>query len=231
MYPVIIMSNLLNTTLWFYTGADYLIINSFLWRDKCALDECLEIVWNNNRAVIQEADELTPEIRFNSLGIDANQLYESYRCRTPQVLDDVSKKQMVNQLIEDICCICNAMEYSHKAMELYRNVDKRYVLRNINIGDKIELLGLTSTSTTGQLIDYSQDNFRKPGQILRIHVGANLPILQVENSRENEVILPPMVYCVLDRYDENGTEIVVLEAVCPLELEALISEGKAVWNQ
>ena len=65
------MDDRVKTVVWFYTGADYLIVNAFLWRDKQALVECLEIVWSNNRAVIQEAEEQTPEKRFSSSGIDA----------------------------------------------------------------------------------------------------------------------------------------------------------------
>lgn len=225
------MNDTLKTALWFYTGADYLIINSFLWRDKCALNECLEIVWNNNRVVIQEAEEQTPEMRFSSSGIDAIQLYENYRTRTPEFLTDAAKNQMIDQVIEDIRCICFAMQCTHEEMRLIRNVDERYAIVNLKIGDLIELLGLTSTSTTGQLIDYGQDNYRKPGQIFHIHVGANLPAILMENSRENEVILPPMAYCVLDRYDENGIDIVVLEALYPLDLESLIFKARAVWME
>lgn len=223
------MRDTLKKTLWFYTGADYLIINSFLWRDKSALDECLEIVWNNNRAVIQEAVEQTPEKRFASFGTDAISLFESYQVRTPEKLTETGKNQMIDQAIRDIRRICYAMQQEHECMKLIRNVDKRYSMNNFCIGDTINLLGLTSTSTTGQLIDYSHDNFRKPGQIVHIHIGNNIPILPVENSREHEVILPPMAYQVLDSYDENGTDHVVVEALFPLELESLIHEALAVW--
>lgn len=221
------MRDMLKTTLWFYTGADYLIINSFLWKNARALDECLEIVWNNNRGVIREAEEYTPEKRFLSSGIDAIQLYKSYLSRTPDVLSDAGKEQMIEQAIKDIRCLCLAMQPVHDEIRLIRNIDERYALKHFCIGDRIELLGLTSTSTTGQLIDYSQDNFRRPGQILHIHVAAGLPVLLPENSRENEVILPPMAYRVLDRHDESGTDVVVLEALYPLALDQLIREARA----
>ena len=44
----------------FYTGADFLIINALLWRNKEVLDKCIEIVHKNNHGVIQEALKMTP---------------------------------------------------------------------------------------------------------------------------------------------------------------------------
>lgn len=40
-------------SLWFYTAADYLVINSFLWRDTAALEACLELVWQNNSGMLR----------------------------------------------------------------------------------------------------------------------------------------------------------------------------------
>jgi len=223
------MMDTLKTTLWFYTGADYLIINAFLWQNKAALEPCLEIVWNNNRAVIQEAEEQTPELRFHSSGIDPVSLYNSYRERTSETFNDAAKNKMIDQAIRDIYCICRSMQTTHEDLNLIRNVDARYTIENLHIGDIFDMPGLTSTSTTGQLIDYSQDNFRTPGQIFHIRVAANTPILPVENSKENEVLLPPMQYRVLDRYTDNGIDTVILDALHPLELEPLIDNAKAIY--
>ena len=225
------MCDRLKMALWFYTGADYLIINSFLWQNRYALDECIQIVWNNNRNVIREAEEQTPKSRFGFSGIDEMRLYESYRARTPETLSDKAKGQMLDQAMDDIRCICHAMHLAHQEMKLIRNVDRRYAIKDFDVGGKIELKGLTSTSTTGQLIDYGKEDYRKPGQILRIHVAAGLPFLSITENNENEVILPPMVYRVLDRYEENETEVVDLQAMCPLDLERLIGEAKAACRE
>ena len=40
-----------------------------------------------------------------------------------------------------------------------------------------------------------------------------------------------MVYRVLDRYEENETEVVDLQAMCPLDLERLIGEAKAACKE
>ncbi|MGM9662245.1 MAG: hypothetical protein ACI3WR_04030 [Oscillospiraceae bacterium] len=222
------MSNALKTSLWFYTGADYLIINAFLWKNKSALHECLEIVWNNNRGILREAEEQTPERRFRSAGIDAMELYESYRRRTPELLSDATKNAMLGQAVEDIHRICRAMRPAPSEMLLIRNVGKRFAVKDFQIGGTVDLLGLTSTSTTGQLIDYSRENYRKPDQILKLHVAAGLPVLPLEDSGENEVILPPMAYRAVDRRDENGVDVVTMEAVRPLDLDRLIREAKLV---
>ena len=224
------MDDALKTALWFSTGADYLIINSFLWRDKQALEECLEIVWNNNCAVIREAEEQTPEKRFSSSGLDVIQLYESYRVRTSEVFSDAEKKRMIGQVIQDIRCLCSGMKPAHKEMQLTRNLNERCAIKSFNIGDTVELLGLTSTSTTGQLIDYSQGNYRKPSQVLHIRVAAGLPVLPLDNS-ENEVILPPAAYRVVDRHNENGTDVVILDALYPLDLDCLIREAEAAYTE
>ena len=55
----------LKEALWFYTAADYLIINAFLWKNTEAMEPCLEIVHGNNIKVIKEAEEQTPEKRFS----------------------------------------------------------------------------------------------------------------------------------------------------------------------
>ena len=225
------MNNELKTSLWFYTGADYLIINSFLWKDKGALEECMEIVWNNNRGMIREAEEQTAQRRFSSSGIDEAELLESYRRRTPESLTNAAKDSMIEQAIADIDCICRAMEPAPCDMELVRNLDSHTALGNVRIGDTADLLGLTSTSTTGQLIDYGKENYRKPDQILKIHIAAGLPLLRMENDRENEVILPPMTYRVVDRAHENGVDVITMEAISPLDLDHVIREAKAAWTK
>ena len=136
---------------------------------------------------------------------------------------------MVEQIVRDIRCICSGMKPAREEMQLIRNLNQRCVLKGIEVGDEVKLLGLTSTSTTGQLIDYGKDDYRKPAQILRICVSAGMSVLALGND-ENEVILPPAAYRVIDRYDENGTDIVVLDALQPLDLDGLISEAKSVYG-
>lgn len=105
------------------------------------------------------------------------------------------------------------------------------MLNNVILGETVELLGLTSTSTTGQLIDYSCGNYRKPEQIFHIYLEPHTPCLVVQDSEENEVILPPMAYRVMDKYHDNGIESIVLQALEPLQLDALISDSEAVWRE
>lgn len=220
----------LSTALWFYSGADYLIVNALLWRNLQALEACLKIVWDNNRAVIREVRESTPEKRFSGCDLDAAALYESYLARTPEAFTEEAKQHMIDQAILDIRCICSAMRAAREDLRLIRNVDARFAIDCAAVGETVELLGLTSTSTTGQLIDYGKNEQRIPDQILRIRVPAGLPALKLEDDREREVLLPPMAYRVLDRRTENGAETLQLEAVKPLNLEQLICAAKSEWE-
>ena len=221
----------LSTALWFYSGADYLIVNALLWRNTQALEACLKIVWDNNRAVIREARQSTPEKRFSGCGLDAAALYESYLSRTPEAFTEEAKHRMIDQAILDIRCICSAMQSAEEDLQLIRNVDARFAIGRAAVGETVELLGLTSTSTTGQLIDYGKNEQQKPDQILRIRVPAGLPALRLEDDREREVLLPPMAYRVLDRRTENGADTLWLEAVKPLNLEQLICAAKSEWEK
>ena len=221
----------LSTALWFYSGADYLIVNALLWRNLQALEACLQIVWDNNRAVIREARESTPEKRFSRCGLDAAALYESYLSRTTEVLTEEAKHRMLDQAILDIRCICSAMQSAGEDLQLIRNVDARFAIGRAAIGETVELLGLTSTSTTGQLIDYGKNEQRKPDQVLRIRVPAGLPALRLEDDRESEVLLPPMAYRILDRRTDNGADTLWLEAAKPLDLERLICAAKFEWEK
>lgn len=221
----------LSTALWFYSGADYLIVNAFLWRNLQALDACLQIVWDNNRAVIREARESTPEKRFSRCGLEAAALYESYLSRTPEALTPETRQQMINQAILDIRCICSAMQSAEEDLQLIRNVDARFAIGRAAIGETVELLGLTSTSTTGQLIDYGKNEQRIPDQVLRIRVPAGLPALRLDDDRESEVLLPPMAYRILDRRTDNGADTLWLEAAKPLDLERLICAAKFEWEK
>lgn len=219
----------LKQTIWFYTGADYLVINAFLWKNTAALNDVIQIVWNNNRAVIGEAQEQTPQKRFESSGLDGVQLYESYLARTPEALTPETQKQILEQAARDARCICRGMKPAPKEILLIRNIGKRCVLQNTEAGQTIRLLGLTSTSTTGQLIDYGKDACEKPEQIARILIPEGFPMLTVEDERENEVILPPAVYRMTEKRKEQETEVLCLQALTPLDVEQLIEEAlKAV---
>ena len=57
-----------------------------------------------------------------------------------------------------------------------------------------------------------------------------MPVLALDNG-ENEVIVPPAAYRVEDRYEENGTDVVVLEALRLLDLDGLISEAKSAYGK
>ncbi len=225
-----VMDDRLKESLWFYTGADYLIINAFLWINKEAMDPCIGIVWQNNRDVIREAKEEGPENRFAFSGLDGAALFESYRRRTPAELTNEAKRDILHQAITDIRLICDSMHPIREPVRLFRNMEAAFCLKNIREGEQVDLLGLTSTSTTGQQINYGQNNFRKPAQILQIDVPSGLPALFLEND-EHEVLLPPMRYRVKGEHIEDGVLTVSLDACQPLELERLIQSATEAFAE
>ena len=215
------MTDRLKECVWFYTGADYLLINAFLWRNKEALEPCLGIVWQNNLDVIREAEAEGSEQRFASSGLDGASLLESYRRRTPDALTDNAKRSMLEQAISDIRLLYTSMQPTKEPIHVIRNVGRMFAIKNVHDGDQIDLLGLTSTSTTGQQIDYGHDDYRKPAQVLEIDVPKGLPALFLEND-EHEVLLPPMRYRVKGESVKDGVSTVLLEALHLLDLERLI---------
>ena len=223
------MTDRLKECVWFYTGADYLVINAFLWRNREALDPCIGIVWQNNLDVIREAEAEGPENRFASSGLDGAALLQSYRRRTPDALTDEAKAQILDQTISDIRLLCASMQPTKEPVRLFRNMEQAFVLQNARKGEQIDFWGLTSTSTTGQQIDYGHDDYRKPAQVLEIDVPKGLPALFLEND-EHEVLLPPMRYRVKGESVTDGVSTVTLEALYPLDPEQLIQSSKDAFS-
>ena len=218
----------LSESLWFYTAADYLIINAFLWKNRQALEECIGIVWSNNRGVIAEAEAETPEKRFASTGLDARGLFRRYVERTPEKLDRASRARIMERAIVDIRIICRAAAPAAEETTLYRNVPARFAIGFPGAGETVELPGLTSTSTTGQEIDYGKGDLRRPDQVIEIELPAGLPAVSFENE-ENEVILPPMAYAAMERSAPGGADRIRLRALRPLDLEELIRSSRAAF--
>ena len=48
----------------FYIGADFLIVNNILWGNKVNLNRGIKAVFANNKGIIREAMEMTPEVRW-----------------------------------------------------------------------------------------------------------------------------------------------------------------------
>ena len=222
------MNEVLKETLWFYTGADYHIVNSILWGNKNDFDEGVKIVYDNNIDVIKDAEEMTPEVRFGMSKEAGQRLLDAYQSRTPQEINNVTKAEMAEVAVNDIHIICDAMRPAERELILFRNVDVKYTIENPTVGETVILKGLTSTSTTGQEIDYG-DGFRTEYVQYIINVPTGIPVFAVENDyrEENEVILPPMKYKITDVRYENGQRIIELEALKTLDIDTLIESGKS----
>ena len=208
----------------FYTGADYLIVNSLLWLNEENIDRAIEAVWQNNTGVMREAISETPEKRFGLPKDEAQAKFDAYRRRTPEVLNEKTRIEMIKTAINDIRLICGAMRPSEGEMTLFRNVHKLFAEKEPIVGEILALQGLTSTSTTGQLIDYGNKEFMSDFVRYIIKIPAGTPIYAVENDyrEENEVILPPMVHKITAVFEENGQKTVELQALSPIAVEPMI---------
>ena len=218
------MDDKITESIYFYTRADYLIVNALLWGNKEKIDNCIEKVYNNNKGMIKEAQDITPEKRFGMQKEDAQKVFESYLRRTPKNFDQEAKIKMIEIALNDIKNLKNAMKPAEKEMTLYRNVEKEDCIKKEMLYKNVDLLGLTSTSTTGQEIEYGKGEKRKATYQYKILVSPRTPILQLENddSDENEVILPPMKYNVLSvKESEDKTEI-ELEPIEVLNMNELL---------
>jgi len=203
-------------SVYFFTGADFLLVNALLWRNDANVGRGIEAVYRNNTGIIQEAMEMTPAVRWGVSKEEGQKRLEAYQRRTPDEINEAAKAEMIETAINDIHNICNAMQPADTEMLLYRNVVEDFAIQSPTIGSEVDLIGITSTSTTGQQIDYGKNDFKITFYQYEIRVAAGMPVLVLENDyrQENEVILPPMRYRITGVRDK----IIALEAIKPLDV-------------
>jgi hypothetical protein len=142
------MNEKIKESIRFYIGANYLIVNNLLWRNKTNLEKGIEAVHWNNTGVIREAIEMTHEVRWGVSKEQGQKLLKAYKCRMPDKITEVTKTEIIETAINDIHNICNSMKPANNEIILYRNVVEEYAVKDITIGKIVELRGITSTTTT-----------------------------------------------------------------------------------
>lgn len=212
-------------SIFFYKRADYLVINSLLWHNMQSIEQGLVKTYKNNHGMIKEAVEQTPEVRFNCDPERANSILRSFQKRTPKILNDAGKVQMLKNAITDILLITKSMKKTKKEMKLFRNVEEQFCLSPLSVGKEVEFLGITSTSTTGQEIEYAKGELRQANFQYVINVPKGMPLLELENDFENEVILPPMKYKVLGYKEKNGKVEFELQPQEVLDMHKLLQSA------
>ena len=222
------MNKALKEAIWFYTGADYLIVNSLLWCNKSGLERGIDAVYLNNIDMIKDAVEMTPEVRFGMSKEEGEWLLDAYKRRTPKEINDLTKVEMIETAVNDIHIICDSMYPADTEITLFRNVDVKNVIYQPTVGQTVTLRGVTSTNTTGQEVEYG-DGVRTEYVRYIINVSLGTPILELENDyrEENEVILPPMQYKITAVRDEGNLRVIELETIKTVDVDTLISSAKA----
>ena len=117
------------------------------------------------------------------------------------------------------------MKKTKKEMKLFRNVEEQFCLSPLSIGKEVEFYGITSTSTTGQEIEYANGNFRQANFQYVINVPKGMPLLELENDFENEVMLPPMKYRVIGYKVKNSKVEFELQPQQVLDVQKLLKSA------
>ena len=178
--------------LFFYCRNNYIIINDLLWGNGDKLEKGIELIVDDAKGVMKEADEVGIENRWKALQEECQVVYDAYKRRTPHILDEKGKKQLLNQAIEDIDCLYKMMKPCEQNIILYRNV-RASNFQNHLPGDKIKMKGFSSCSR-GKL----EEGFGKE-KFFRLKVLAPKETICIDTTfypkyanEEGEVILPPL---------------------------------------
>ncbi len=178
----------LKETVFFYTRNDYLIINSLLCDRDEQLLPIIEIVNEDSKAVLKEAEEGAREL--------ADEYKEMYENRIFDELDEQVIRQKKLIALNDIENIYQAMVDSEGSITLNRTIwlDRiKDTFCDHQEGDLLELRNISSASITLYREDEGRDFYR-----YEIKVNKGQKILELDQfepfvrNEEGEVILPPM---------------------------------------
>ena len=189
------------TSVSFYSGSDYLIINNLLWGNKVGVENSVKILDKEHRAMLQEALDGIREFSPDD--------FAEYKRRI--------NGDAIPIAVGDIRNIMSAMRPSKNSMTVYRNVCMSNALVKCVIGDKILHKGFVSTSSV-----VHEKSFGKDPEFLRydIFVPEGTPCIHVDADyrKEHEIILPQ---CVLEVTGLHK-KIINLKYLSQLDIDELV---------
>lgn len=133
-------------TLKFYTTNDYLLINGLLWgEDQTVIDEYIQLINADGRAVMKEAIDIGFQKRWNCNKEDGEKLYKIYQKRFPVINCVETKNEIINRAKTDIKNMMESLEPLDKKMVLYRNIKSKYIC-TLQEGQILRYPGFSSCS-------------------------------------------------------------------------------------
>ena len=89
-------------TIRFYTTNDYLLINGLLWGERPeVINEFIDLINTDGRAVMKEAEEMGFDVRWNCDKTTGEKLYETYKKRFPVIESDETRKEIIERTKTD----------------------------------------------------------------------------------------------------------------------------------
>lgn len=195
-------------TIRFYVTNDFLLINGLLWgEDEKYIDEVINAINQDGRAVMKEALEQGPDKRWGCSKEEGERLLKIYEKRFPIIGSKKIKKEIIKRAKDDISNMMSAMKPLKSDMVLYRNIKNRFV-SNLKEGQIINYLGFSSCSLNPHVPDKkmygASDNV-----LLEINVPAGTLAIRLDlmpnvRNEPDEVILAPMKFLITKIDKENN---------------------------
>ncbi|MGN0919748.1 MAG: ADP-ribosyltransferase [Alphaproteobacteria bacterium] len=222
----------------FYARSHYLIINNLMCQkfDELLL-KWLPIVNDNDKGMIKEALEQGKAKRFCTDEKWGEKIFNAYVKRTTDTLTTNDIEKHLRQAVRDILLINNAMKPLETDLTVFRKVHLKDHFRSCSIGDKKDIPCFISTTLNPDKYETSADVV-----LYKITLPKGMPVIRIDlldktlgneyfgtyPQNEEEVLLPPMRFQVLDHISQSVDNIkgkVNLKAVQPLDALTILKNA------
>ena len=194
------MTDAQKETLKFYTTNDYLLINGLLWNeDQDTIEAFIQLINQDGRGVMEEAQVLGPDVRWNCSMEEGLKLLQIYQKRFPVIEDDSVIQGILDRARQDIVNLMDCMEPLADEMILYRNVKTKFTA-DISEGTKLNWRGFSSCSLNPHIAENAMYG-SSSCTLFEIAVPAGTDAIRLDlykdvQNEPDEVILPPMEFVV-----------------------------------
>ena len=208
-------------TIMFYVGNDYLLINNIMWGNWDKVDASIKAIVDDAHGVMREAIEMGVDKRWGTTLEEGQKIFNIYKKRIPEVINEVTKQQMIKQAYKDIENIFSAMKNSKEDFVVYRNVSLNHYA-DCKVGDVLSFKSFSSTSLEKHEIGYHN---KKDLVQFVINIPKNFPVLRLDieenqdiSNEKDEVILPPFKFQITKILDADFGQCKKIMEIQPIEL-------------